>query len=221
MSKGQHLSKYQQGIVQRYYDNQDTLVVGKLAELVSDLYLSADDPKKSAPLWKSAATALKKTSIDPLKAARIVNERRVEELAAVVQALSQPGAKVLADKPRSAPVSTTPPSSEVPTSTPTPTSTSAPMPDSRAAPATGAAAPNETVVPPETLKSALGAFKKRLKLTRLEEESRLGSKVLTGGRKSATVAIQPPREFPRAVWDELVKQGKLKTYGSGLYELVE
>lgn len=217
MSKGQHLSQYQQGIVKRYYDNQDTLVLGKLAELVSDLYVSADDPKKAGSLWKSVATALKKTSVDPLKAARIVNERRVQELAELVQTLSKPGAKVLADRPRTEaqPPQSAPPSIALPASGPvtaSPPATAGPVSSAPAAPA---------AIAPETLKSALGAFKKRLKLTRLEEESRLGSKVLTGGRKSATVAIQPPREYPRAVWDELVKEGKLRTYGSGLYELVE
>lgn len=218
MSKGQHLTNYQQGIVKRYYNNQDTLVLGKLAELVSDLYVSADDPKKSGSLWKSVATALKKTSVDPLKAARIVNERKVEELAALVQTLSKPGAQVLADKPAPAAPAVPPVSTAAATAAPAPISAPAQSVTAPSSPASPAAPQS---ISPDTLKNALHAFKKRLKLTRLEEESRLGSKVLTGGRKSATVAIQPPREYPRAVWDELVKEGKLKTYGSGLYELVE
>jgi hypothetical protein len=75
---------------------------------------------------------------------------------------------------------------------------------------------------PETLKSGLKAFKKRMKLTRLDDESRLGGgRPTTGGKKSAVVGIIPPREFPRAVWDELVKQGKLKNMGGGLHEFVK
>ena len=35
------------------------------------------------------------------------------------------------------------------------------------------------------------------------------------------VAITPPDQFPQAVWDELVRQGKLKKAGRGMYELVE
>jgi hypothetical protein len=74
---------------------------------------------------------------------------------------------------------------------------------------------------PESLKSALKAFKKRMKLTRLDDESRLGGgRPTTGGRKSSVVGIIPPREFPRPVWDELVKQGKLKNMGGGFYEFV-
>ena len=34
------------------------------------------------------------------------------------------------------------------------------------------------------------------------------------------VAITPPHQFPQAVWDELVRQGKLKKAGHGTYELV-
>ena len=72
----------------------------------------------------------------------------------------------------------------------------------------------------DELRSALKAFKKRLKLTKLDDESRLGKRALTGGGSSGIVAVQPPRQFPRAVWDELVKQGRLKYAGQGLYELV-
>lgn len=74
---------------------------------------------------------------------------------------------------------------------------------------------------PEELKRALKAFRKRLKLTRLDDESRLGNRYVTGGRKSAIAAIMPPREYPKAVWDVLVAQGKLKDTGQGFYELVE
>jgi hypothetical protein len=78
-------------------------------------------------------------------------------------------------------------------------------------------------VPPdkEQLKRAFKAFKKRLKLTRLDEESQITGRVLTGGRDSGIVAIQPPNEFPQAVWDELVRQGRLKPAGHGTYELGE
>ena len=71
----------------------------------------------------------------------------------------------------------------------------------------------------DELRKALQAFKKRLKLARLDDESRLGKRALTSGGKSSIVAIQPPSQFPRAIWDELVKQGRLKYAGQGLYEL--
>lgn len=74
---------------------------------------------------------------------------------------------------------------------------------------------------PEYLKKALKAFKKRLKLTRLDEESNLGGGPFSKGGDSGIVAIQPPREFPRAVWDKLVEQHKLRSAGSGTYEIVD
>jgi hypothetical protein len=79
-----------------------------------------------------------------------------------------------------------------------------------------AAVPN-----PEEMKKALKAFRKRLKLTRLDEESKLSSRAMTGGRQSNIVAIMPPREFAPSVWEALVAQGKLRKSGSGFYELVD
>jgi hypothetical protein len=73
----------------------------------------------------------------------------------------------------------------------------------------------------EQLKAAFKAFKKRLKLTRLEQESKLSRSPMTSGRSSDIVAIQPPNQFPQAIWDELVRQGKLKNAGHGTYELGE
>jgi hypothetical protein len=73
----------------------------------------------------------------------------------------------------------------------------------------------------EELKRAFKAFKKRLKLTRLDEESKIGRNPVTGGKRSGVVAIMPPHEYPQAVWDELVRQGKLKHAGRGTYELAE
>ena len=74
---------------------------------------------------------------------------------------------------------------------------------------------------PEELKRALKAFKKRLKLTRLDAESGLGGGKMTGGKSSGIVAITPPDQYPRAVWEELVRQGKLKSASHGMYELAQ
>lgn len=73
----------------------------------------------------------------------------------------------------------------------------------------------------DQLKAAFKAFKKRLKLTRLEEESKIGRSPTTSGKGSGIVAITPPVQFPPAIWEELVKQGKLKRSSPGMYELAE
>jgi hypothetical protein len=72
---------------------------------------------------------------------------------------------------------------------------------------------------PEELRKALKAFKKRLKLARLEDESRLGHGPMSKGGKSEIMAVAPPNQYPRTVWEELVRQGKLRSAGHGLYEL--
>ena len=72
---------------------------------------------------------------------------------------------------------------------------------------------------PEELRKAMKAFKKRLKLARLDDESSLGHGPMSGGKSSSIVAVMPPNQYPKAVWDELVAQGKLVYSGHGLYEL--
>jgi hypothetical protein len=75
--------------------------------------------------------------------------------------------------------------------------------------------------PPQELKLALKAFKKRLKLTRLDAESRIGVGPMSSGSTWGIVAIVPPNQYPRAIWEELVKQGKLKRESQGMYSLIE
>ncbi len=72
---------------------------------------------------------------------------------------------------------------------------------------------------PQELKRALKAFRKRLKLTCLDDQSRIGVGPMSSGRQSGIVGITPPSQYPKAVWEELVRQGKLKRSGGGLYEL--
>ena len=72
---------------------------------------------------------------------------------------------------------------------------------------------------PEQLKAALKAFKKRLKLTRLDDQSRIGVGPMSSGRESGIVAISPPDQYPPEVWEELARQGKLKRVSNRMYEL--
>ena len=74
---------------------------------------------------------------------------------------------------------------------------------------------------PEELRKAMKAFKKRLKLARLDDESSLGHGPMSGGKSSSIVAVMPPNQYPKAVWDELVARGRLKYAGQGLYQLAD
>ena len=71
----------------------------------------------------------------------------------------------------------------------------------------------------EELKRAFKAFKKRMKMMQLEEDSRLGHSPLTGS-KNKIVSMQPPLGFGREVWEELADKGFLKRDGGGFYEIV-
>jgi len=82
---------------------------------------------------------------------------------------------------------------------------------------------NSTPEPPskEELRLAMKAFRKRLKLTRLDDESRMGYGPTSSGQQSGIVAITPPNQFPQAVWEELAKQGKIKHDRGRLYSLID
>ncbi len=73
----------------------------------------------------------------------------------------------------------------------------------------------------EELRLAMKAFRKRIKLMRLDDESRLGYGPMSSGGESSVVAIRPPDQFPKAVWRELANQGKLRHDGGGLYAIVD
>jgi hypothetical protein len=70
----------------------------------------------------------------------------------------------------------------------------------------------------EELKRALKAFKKRLKLTKLDEESGLSR---GNNKKSGITGITPPTGHPDGIWDELVAKGKLKRDMGTTYAVVE
>lgn len=69
----------------------------------------------------------------------------------------------------------------------------------------------------EVLKKAYKAFKKRLKLAKLDDSSTAGG-ALSSGDKGLT-AVSPPDTYGAEVWEQLARQGRLKSVGYGLYEL--
>lgn len=71
---------HQKKIIDRYYDNRDNIMLTKLSELVTELYL-ADSDKKRDQLWKRVDTAMKNLKIKEPVAAKILAERRPDALA--------------------------------------------------------------------------------------------------------------------------------------------
>lgn len=79
------LTPYQQKIVKRYYDNQDTLQRQRLAELVSELYLS--EGKKRQGVWKKIVSALQKLEIPQSRIDHLVAKDNPALVAEVVKEL--------------------------------------------------------------------------------------------------------------------------------------
>ena len=77
-------SAYQKEVISRYYENLDTIMLGKLGELVTELYL-ADTPAKKDRLWQRAHKAMVKLKVPPAIIDHIMQKRDVEILAKNLQ----------------------------------------------------------------------------------------------------------------------------------------
>ena len=73
----------------------------------------------------------------------------------------------------------------------------------------------------DEMKKAMKAFKKRLKLTQLDDDSRLSPRPMSSGSKSKVISIQPPAGFGKEIWEELADKGFLKRDGIGFFQMVE
>ncbi len=73
----------------------------------------------------------------------------------------------------------------------------------------------------EVMRRAMKAFRKSLKVTRLDDESKIGRNPMTDGGGSSILGITAPPRFSRDVWSELVRRGELRGGRQGVYELVD
>jgi hypothetical protein len=77
-------STYQNEVISRYYDNLDTIMLQKLGELVTELYL-ADTAAKKERLWQRAHKAMVKLKVPPAIINHIMQKRDVQILAKNLQ----------------------------------------------------------------------------------------------------------------------------------------
>lgn len=80
------LTRYQRGIVNRYYEHKGTIHATKLGEIVSDLSVEAD-PKKLDRLWKSAGEYLAKCGVDAATIEAAVSSRNIKLLGEIAGAV--------------------------------------------------------------------------------------------------------------------------------------
>jgi hypothetical protein len=77
-------SNYQKKVIQRYYDNIDTIALQKLGELVSELYMETSE-KKAEKLWQRVAASMSALKIPDKIAQHILSSQDVEILARNLQ----------------------------------------------------------------------------------------------------------------------------------------
>lgn len=78
---------YQQKIIKRYYDNQDTLQGQRLAALVSELYLC--EGKKLERAWQAAAQAMQKLGVPQARIDHLLAQRNPALVAELVKELER------------------------------------------------------------------------------------------------------------------------------------
>ena len=77
-------SQYQQTVISNYYGNLNAIMLQKLGELVSELYVADTDNKKDR-LWERVRKAMTQLKIPPAIADHIMAKRDVQILAKNLQ----------------------------------------------------------------------------------------------------------------------------------------
>lgn len=83
----QEYSDYQKSVISGYYRNLDTIMLGKLSELVSELFLAGAeaDKAKQDRLWQRVHKAMLKINVPPAIIDHIMDKRDVKVLAKNLQ----------------------------------------------------------------------------------------------------------------------------------------
>jgi len=79
MAKNEY-SEYQKAVISDYYNNLNSIMLQKISELVTELYL-ADTQAKKERLWQRAHKAMIKLKVPPAIIDHIMNKKDVEVLA--------------------------------------------------------------------------------------------------------------------------------------------
>jgi len=78
------LSSYQKDVIRRYYDNLSPIMLTRLEELVSELYLAGDDRKRER-LWQKVEKSMRKLGVKAGIIGHIMQQCDVEILARNLQ----------------------------------------------------------------------------------------------------------------------------------------
>lgn len=73
-------TRHQKKIIERYYDNRDEIMLAKLQEIVTELYLATTE-KKQEQLWARVEKAMGQLKVPKSIAEHILAQRKPEILA--------------------------------------------------------------------------------------------------------------------------------------------
>ncbi len=76
---------YQRRVIRNYYQNQQTIMLQRLGDLVTDLYLA--EGKRRVQLWKRAAAAMEKLQVPSSRIKHILQSDNPSLVAEVVKEL--------------------------------------------------------------------------------------------------------------------------------------
>ncbi|HAQ66172.1 MAG: hypothetical protein DWH89_03890 [Planctomycetota bacterium] len=158
--------------------------------------IQASDPSAAGPHWGAMHKLLLKAKIDPQAIMRLVGARDIAEL---TRAVARAKGEEVAESSDGA---------------------SSDAGASNAEGTTANAAPSQEFEL-SVLQDALRMFRKRVKLSQLDADSKLGVGPMSGTGQHRIQGMLPPRDFPWAVWEALVKAGKLRRDADGFYSIVE
>lgn len=71
---------HQKKIISRYYDNRDHIMLTRLQEIVTELFL-ADTESKQSRLWKRAEAAMKSLKVPASQISHLLAQKKPEVLA--------------------------------------------------------------------------------------------------------------------------------------------
>jgi hypothetical protein len=78
-------TRYQDKIIKNYYQNIDAIALGRLGDLVSELYLA--EGKKRETAWKRIIAAMEKLKIPPSRIEHLRKQDKPELVAKLVSEL--------------------------------------------------------------------------------------------------------------------------------------
>ena len=82
-------TRHQKKIIERYYDRREEIMLAKLQEIVTELYLAETDAKRDQ-LWKRAEKAMKALKVSESIAQHILTQAKPEILAKNLRGWLQP-----------------------------------------------------------------------------------------------------------------------------------